>query len=340
MSQQDLGQVLSSIPEIVSVPELLIGSANSDDAAVYSLGDGRCLVQTVDFFTPIVEDPFLFGQIAAVNALSDIYAMGAKPILALNLVAFPTDSLPIQTLEKILAGGANILKIANCPLGGGHSVKDGEPKYGLCVTGLVSEKKIISNQGGQPGDLLVLTKSLGTGAISRAIRKGLFSIEDFPECKKSLITLNRGGSEVMSKNELFTGTDITGFGLLGHLRNILLGSNLSAELFYENLPVFDGVKDLVKRRVFPGVTIENLNFIRPQLDVETGILEEHLHLFVDPQTAGGLLMAVPQEKLDRVLSDLKASPEVICQAIIGRLVEKDGKISKITLKLNPPADFP
>ena len=223
----------------LSDPNLLIGSASSDDAAVYRISDDLALVQTLDFFTPIVDDPYLFGQIAAANSLSDIYAMGGKPITAMNIVAMPTDEISLDTINEILKGGADKVAEAGCALAGGHTVQNPEPLYGLSVTGLVNPHRVISNAGAQPGDHLLLTKPIGTGIVSTAIKKGLASPELIQKVSEHMASLNTQGTAMAEAGLTKAGTDVTGFGLLGHLSHVCRESGVTARIAASQVPVFD-----------------------------------------------------------------------------------------------------
>ncbi len=260
------------------------------------LDDGKLIVQTVDFFTPIVDDPYLFGQIAAANSLSDIYAMGATPRFALNIVGFPIKELPKEVLTEILRGGTDKAKEAGIPIVGGHSIDDKEPKYGLVVTGEVDENKLIKNYGARDGDALVLTKPLGTGIISTAIKKDLASKEMIKESVNCMTTLNASASKLMGEFNIHAATDVTGFGLLGHLSEMCKASGVSAHIDFDGLQFLGGVLDLAKDDVIPGGTKRNLDFASSFVSFSDSISDTKKYMIADAQTSGGLLVALPQNE--------------------------------------------
>jgi selenide,water dikinase len=277
----------------ISDPDLLIGSASSDDAAVYRISDDLALVQTLDFFTPIVDDPYRYGQIAAANSLSDIYAMGGRPVTAMNIVAVPTDLLDLDTINQILKGGADKVAEAGCSLAGGHTVQNPEPLYGLSVTGFVHPAKIISNAGAQPGDVLLLTKPLGTGIISTAIKRGLSSAELEEKLAAQMARLTLPGSAIAAAGLTRAGTDVTGFGLLGHLSHLCRESGVTAEIKASEVPAIDPVVfDFIKQGCVPGGSRENLRLAREFTFFSPEVTEEMQVLLADAQTSGGLLLAV------------------------------------------------
>lgn len=262
------------------------------------LDDGKLIVQTVDFFTPIVDDPYQFGQIAAANSLSDIYAMGATPRFALNIVGFPIKDLPKAVLTEILRGGTDKAKEAGIPIVGGHSIDDKEPKYGLVVTGEVDENKLIKNAGAQAGDALVLTKPLGTGIISTAIKRELAPDTMIKEAVNCMATLNASASKLMGEFVVHAATDVTGFGLLGHLSEMCKNSNVSAEIQIDTLPYLDGVSKLADDGIVPGGTKRNLDFASSFVSFSDSISNGQKHMVADAQTSGGLLVALPQDQAD------------------------------------------
>ncbi len=316
-----LDQILAKLPKITD-PNVLVGT--EDDAGVYKLTDDIAIVQTVDFFTPIVDDPYDFGAIAAANALSDLYAMGAKPLTALNLVAFPKEG-PLDVLSEILRGGAEKAKEAGVSIIGGHSIDDREPKYGMAVTGVVHPQKMMLKSGAMPGDLLVLTKPLGIGILSTAIKAGRAPDEMIQVAVKQMKTLNRAASEAMIEAGVRGATDITGFGLLGHLQEMLRTSGVSARLTVSDIPVIDGVKDLARFSV-PGGSRANLRFMEGKVGWGVGISEDEKLILADAQTSGGLLISIAAEKLQALLSGLEARG-VSTRAVIG--IVKEGDAGKI-----------
>lgn len=304
---------------------MLVGT--EDDAGVYQLSDEIAIVQTVDFFTPIVDDGFDFGAIAAANAFSDIYAMGAKPLTALNLVAFPKDG-PLNVLSDIMRGGAEKAQEAGVVIIGGHSIDDKEPKYGMAVMGIVHPGRIALKGGARPGDSLVLTKPLGIGIISTAIKVGRASDEMIVTATRTMKTLNKLASDAMVEVGVKAATDITGFGLLGHLHEMLHISGLSARLMISQIPVIEGVRALAKFSI-PGGTRSNLKYMSDKVIWSEGIAEEDKLILADAQTSGGLLIAVPANNLDTLLKGL-AARRVETSAVIGEITE--GNVGKIVVK--------
>jgi selenide,water dikinase len=275
-------------------PNVLVGFDTNDDAGIYLISESLALVQTVDFFTPIVDDPYTFGQIAATNALSDVYAMGGKPLTALALVCFPEKS-DLEILELILAGGLSKMIEAGCTVVGGHSIRDEETKFGYSVTGVIHPKHVLANQGAQPGDKLLFTKALGTGVISTAIKKGVAMQEWIDAAVKSMTTLNRTASEAITGdngNAVHALTDVTGFGLIGHAREMALASNVSLVFHSANIPVLGGALDCIRAGHIPGGLKANRDFAECVVEYENGISDDLKTILFDPQTAGGLLISV------------------------------------------------
>jgi len=312
-------------------PDLLYGTNVGDDTGVFRLREDLALVQTVDFFTPIVDDPFAFGQIAAANALSDIYTMGATPITALNLVSFPC-KLGMDRLSAILQGGHSKVDEAGAVIVGGHSIDDQEPKYGLAITGVVDPRKMITNAGARPGQKLVLTKKIGTGIITnmRKMRGGRFerlkgqnpiSQETERESIESMVTLNKKAAELMKEFGCSACTDITGFGLLGHAKNVADASKVGMELWADKVPRFQGVLEVAVKGTAGGGH-RNAAFVRPSVDRGPEVSDEYFYLFCDAQTSGGLLMSVESDKADELLEALHSSG-VPHARIIGQVVEGD-----------------
>jgi len=300
-----------------------VGFGTSDDAAVYRLSAREAVVSTVDFFPPVVDDPFAFGEIAAANALSDIWAMGARPLFALNLVAFPTQALPVEILGRILEGGQSKADEAGIPILGGHSVDDPEPKYGMAVTGLVHPRRILTNAGGRAGDVLILTKPLGSGIATTAIKRGIAS----PELERSVVALmselNRAAGEVFASGKfpVHALTDVTGFGLLGHLTEMAVGAKLRARLFLERVPILAGVPALADQGVVPGGTTANLEHFSQHVRFPAELPVAIRHVLADAQTNGGLLAAVPRSalsKAERTLARAGVEGAVIGELSVGR----------------------
>ena len=307
---------------MVKDPELLVGTENRDDAGVYRIGEDTALVLTVDFFPPIVDDPFSFGTIAVANSLSDIYAMGGRPLLGLNIVGFPVE-LPKEILVEILKGGYAKAQEAGCLIIGGHTVDDQEPKYGLAAVGLVEPGKQITNSSAQPGDSLVLTKPLGTGIITTAGKQGVVEPGVLDNAVSLMSALNRAASEAMVKVGVNACTDITGFGLIGHLNTMMQGSGTGAVLEVSKIPSIAGVWDLIERGIAPGGTHRNLNGVGQQVDWHQNITKEQMLLLCDAQTSGGLLISLPEESTVLLLEELDASG-VEGATVIGT-VSTDGK---------------
>lgn len=300
---------------------ILVGYDDKDDAAVVRLSGGRLLVQTVDFFTPIDDDPYTFGQIAAANSLSDIYAMGATPLFALNIIGFPIDTLPKSDLSKILQGGIDKAQEAGISIVGGHSIDDPEPKYGLVVTGEVDEDKLITNSNAQPGDKLILTKPLGTGIISTAVKAGKAGKEAMAKSAESMATLNKLAAEVMTEIGVNAATDVTGFGLLGHLLEMCEASNVSSKINYQALPFLPSVKELAELGTVPGGTKRNLKFVKDKVQFDEHLTDIDKLLLADAQTSGGLLIALPAEKAKKYITKFNKLSKIKA-VIVGEIVEK------------------
>jgi selenium donor protein len=295
---------------------ILVGTETADDAAVYLLDNRTAIVQTVDFFTPIVDDPFQFGAIAAANSLSDIYAMGGQPIFALNVVGFPSNRLPLHVLEAILAGARSKAEEAGIPILGGHTVDDTEPKYGLAVTGVVNPQQVVTNRNATPGDLLILTKPLGTGILSTALKRELLEEEQARLLTETMATLNKAAAEAMQSTGVNACTDVTGFGLLGHLLEMVRGSRVSATVQASSVPLLPGALELALAGVVPGGTRENDAHTAPSVSYDASISEVKRLLLNDAQTSGGLLIAVPRDSAP-VLMDQLAEAGVTSAAIVG-----------------------
>jgi len=316
---QNLEKVLQTLPYFYD-ENVLVGTETSDDATVYRLSDDLALVQTLDFFTPIVDDPYDFGAIAAANALSDIYAMGAKPIFALNIVGFPEDTLPLTVLEQILKGAHDKAKEAGIPVLGGHTIEDPEPKYGMVVSGTIHPDNIIKNEGAKTGDVLILTKPLGTGILSTAIKRGLVDNDLKNEVTVIMSQLNKVAAELMLKYNVHACTDVTGFGLLGHLREMTKASKTNAIIHFDKLPFIRDVKSLAAGGIIPGGTHNNLAFVKQDIDYGNHTRTNQL-LLNDAQTSGGLLVAMSQKDAIKYLSDLHKNG-INKATIIGEIIEK------------------
>ena len=297
----------------------LVDASTGDDAAVYLLEPNRALVVTTDFFTPIVDDPYQFGQIAAANALSDLYAMGAKPLFALNLLAFPRQHLEEGSLEQIIRGGAEKAREAGIPILGGHSIDDPEPKYGLVAIGEVDPRHMTTNAGAQPGDRLVLTKAIGTGIIATAIKEDRADQATIDAAVLSMATLNRGAAEVIGEVGIRATTDVTGFGLLGHLRQLLKASGVSARLESDAVPLLPGALELALNSRFPGGSKRNLADLLADIRFPKEMPEARRLLLADAQTSGGLLIAAPEAALPELLRRLDGKAPFA--AVIGTIEE-------------------
>ena len=311
-------QVLSHVP-VITHPNLLVGTETGDDAAIYRLNDQTALILTVDFFPPITDDPFDFGAVAAANSLSDVYAMGGKPLLALNIVGFPV-SLDKGILGEVLRGGYAKAAEADCLIVGGHTVDDPEPKYGLSVVGVVEPGKQVSNAGARPGDVLVLTKALGTGIITTAGKQGTSPAQVLQGAVDTMATLNRAASEAMVKVGVSAATDVTGFGLMGHLQSMVRGSKVGARIRLAQVPVLPGAWELLDQGVAPGGTHRNLHSVAGSAQWHPDLSEREQLLLCDAQTSGGLLISVPAERKDALLSELHAAG-VTVTAVVGEITE-------------------
>lgn len=285
---------------------MLVGYANADDAGVYRIGPDLAIVQTVDFFSPIVDDPFVFGQIAAANALSDIYAMGAEPRSALSIVGFPSTELPISVLHEILRGGVEKMNEAGVSILGGHSVRDQEIKFGYAVTGLIDPRNIKQNSGALAGDELLLTKPLGTGLIGTAIKKGVAQDSHLATAIASMSSLNRTAAEIAVRESASTMTDITGFGLLGHLTEVARASNVSIEVDFGAVPVLLGALEYLAQGLIPGGLRNNRDFFSKDVSVEQKASAQAIDILFDPQTSGGLVIFCSAEARSRISQALSA----------------------------------
>lgn len=304
---------------VATDPRILVDASTRDDAAVIQMTPERAVVATVDFFTPIVDDPYDFGRIAAANAFSDIYAMGATPLVALNLVGWPRDILPFELLGDVLRGGADTARAAGAFVVGGHSVDDQEPKYGMVVIGEVHPDRIVRNAGARPGDALVLTKPIGTGVLTTGLKRDLLTESELAPAVAVMTTLNAGAARAMIATGVRAATDVTGFGLLGHLRGMLEASGAAAEISAAAVPVLPRARELAARDAIPGGTRRNVASLAGAVTFAAGIAEVDRILLADAQTSGGLLIAVAADRLDALVGALEreATPAA---AVIGRVV--------------------
>lgn len=310
-----MAQVLCHIPKNKD-ENLIVGIDTSDDAAVYRISDDNAIIQTVDFFTPVVDDPYVFGQIAATNSLSDVYAMGGEPKLAMNIICFP-NCLSTDTMTKILKGGYDKVTEANAIIIGGHTVEDDEPKYGLSVTGFINPKDVLTNCNAKPGDYLILTKPIGIGIINTAIKAKMQSNEAYDKAIKNMLTLNKFAKDAMIKIGVNSCTDVTGFGLLGHGLEMAEGSKVTIKLYSEKIPIISEAYEYASMGLVPKGAYDNKNFIGNKVYFEKNISDELKDILFDPQTSGGLLISVNKDKALDLLRELENSPTEC--AIIGEV---------------------
>ena len=307
LPSQKIAQILRDLPPRSNDPNLLVGTETSDDAGVYRIADGLALVQTVDFFPPIVDDPHRFGQIAATNALSDVFAMNGSPLTVLNIVCFPDEDLPMSVLTEILRGADDRVRAAGAVTVGGHSLRDTEVKFGLSVTGIVDPLEVLTNAGARVGDRLVLTKPLGTGFITTASKKGECPAELLSRAIDSMIQLNAVGRNAWKiSGGVHAVTDITGFGLAGHAAEMADGSGVTLEIEVSRLPVIDGSESLAVARYFSRATVSNREHLAGRYSVPPGVDEMRINYSFDPQTSGGLLVSIAPDRADRFVSELES----------------------------------
>jgi len=299
---------------------VLVGLDRADDAGVYKVSDELALIQTVDFFTPIVDDPYWFGQIAAANALSDVYAMGGIPKTAMNLVAFPVKDMDLSVLRAVIQGGIDKLAEAETVLIGGHSIEDKELKYGLSVTGFVHPSRVLTKQNLKPGDGLVLTKPLGTGIVNTAIKAGMASADLTESVTRLMAALNRIAAETMARFDVHACTDVTGFGLLGHLAEMVHGSGCSARVFAERIPVIEDALTFAAMGLIPAGAYKNREFRTGMIEAADGVARERQDILFDPQTSGGLLICVPEDQAEDLVAALKDAG-ISDAARIGEIVD-------------------
>ncbi len=308
-------------------PNVLVGFDTADDAGVYRLSPELALVQTVDFFTPIVDDPYTFGQIAAANSLSDVYAMGGRPISALSIVGFPNSGRDVEILEKILQGGLAKMQEAGCTVIGGHSIGDEEIKFGYAVTGVINPQRVLKNVGAQPGDRLILTKRLGTGVIGTALKKDTASKAAVDAAIHSMCTLNRAGMEIALPFEVHAATDVTGFGLLGHAREMAMGSKVSFTIDSAPIEFLPEARALAQKGFLPGGLKRNLDFIGGCVEFASGVPEDVRNLLFDPQTSGGLLLSAASKDAARLLESLRVGG--VDAQLIGEVIERTHPLIRV-----------
>lgn len=322
LSAAELQKALEGLPKMTH-PSLLVDIETHDDGGVYKINDELALIQTTDFFPPVCSDPYDFGQVAAANALSDIYAMGGQVLMAMNLVLYPQDQ-PLEYLKEILRGGQEKVAEADGVMMGGHTITDDIPKYGLAATGSVHPDRVITNAGASPGDVLILTKPIGTGVIISAWKNDLIDESLYRQAVDSMKLLNKKGADIMQSAGVKCATDITGFGLAGHALKMAKGSGVSIRLHTQNIPVFNRIIELIDMGVIPGASFRNKEFVGDECSFAKGIDYNFKILLFDAQTSGGLLMCVDESKADEALNNLKASGYP-ASAIIGEVVSKKDK---------------
>jgi selenide,water dikinase len=320
IGQDDLRRILADLPPLTD-PHVLVSSATRDDAAVYQLDQGPALVLTVDVFTPNVDDPYTFGQVAAANSVSDVYAMGGRPLAALSIIGFPADTLPPAVMTAVLRGGLEKLGEAGVPVVGGHSLKDAEIKFGFAVVGVVDPARMVTNAGARPGDRLVLTKPLGVGAIAFAAQLGRATAAALERSAAVMTALNRAAAEAMLAVGVHAATDVTGFGLLGHLGEMAAQSGVTAEIWADRVPALPAAREYLAAGMISGAAERNREAAGACLRVAPGVGEGTLYLLCDPQTSGGLLLAVPEAQAERLLAALRERG-VPDAALIGRITEE------------------
>ncbi len=327
IAPQILEQILQSNSSFPNDKKLLVGNSSKDDAAVYDLGNGTALISTTDFFMPIVDDATDFGKIASANAISDVYAMGGKPLLAVAILGWPVEKLPVGLAQKVLEGAREICLQAGITLAGGHSIDSTEPIFGLAVTGIVDIKNLKQNNTAKEGDYLFLTKPIGVGILATAQKRGLLSDKLLQLLTTQLTALNSIGEQLGKLTSVTAITDVTGFGLLGHLIEMAEGSNLSAEIYYNKLPILDGATDFLKQRIVPDATYRNWNSYSTKVSFDKGVnVLEAFNLLPDPQTNGGLLIAVNSTKIEEVKEKFTQNGLQNFIEPIGRFISKEEKV--------------
>lgn len=320
-----MAKIVGGLPKF-SDPNLLVGGENMDDAGIYKIDDEKALVQTLDFFTPMVDEPYIFGQIAAVNSLNDIYAMGGKPLTAMNIVCFP-NCLDMEVLKEILLGGAHKIEEAGAVLVGGHSVEDDEPKYGLSVTGIVNPQSFLTNGGVKPGQSIILTKPIGTGIINTAIKGKIADDTLVVRAVELMTSLNNKASEVMLELGATGCTDVTGFGLLGHLAEMAEASNVTIEIELSLIPIMQGVYDLAAMGIVPAGARNNLSYLENKVSWNGKVNDIYKDILADPQTAGGLLISIDSSRAYELVTEMQSKGNEAY--IIGRALEYSGKYIKV-----------
>ena len=328
LNPSSLQEVLAKLT-VSTGPDVLVGSGTADDACVYRINEDTAIVQTVDFFTPIVDDPFTFGQIAAANSLSDVYAMGGTPLFALNIAAFPSNRLPMSVLEEILKGAGEKAAEAGIPVLGGHTIDDNEPKFGMVVSGKIHPDKIVLNATAKPGDVLILTKPLGTGIIATAAKRGAASTDIVQQAVRLMAELNKAAAETMMHYPVNACTDVTGFGLMGHLMEMTVASGVEASISSRKVPVIEGVEELIRQGFVPGGTKSNMNYVTQKVEWEDAVSPASRTILCDAQTSGGLLIAVPEKYAADLQEDLNRNSNTKSVAI-GLVTGKGNGIIRVS----------
>ena len=326
LKPDNLEKIINNIKNLPD-PNIITGIMDSEDAAIYKISKEQAIVATLDFFTPIVDDPFDFGRIAAANALSDIYAMGGQPLFGLNIAAFPENRLPLSVLNSIMEGANNIAQKAEISILGGHTIEDNEPKFGLVVIGLINPDKVLKNKGAQTGDAIILTKPIGLGIQTTALKRELLTQNQEKRIIEIMTRLNRGASQIIADYPVNACTDVTGFGLLGHLQEILTASNVKAELFLDKIPVISNTRSLIRQKVVPGGTKSNLKYIDKNVHWRS-VTDSDKLVLCDSQTSGGLLFTLPEEFADEIVNKLRANGDNEA-AIIGKIVSNSDDLINI-----------
>jgi len=318
-----LHEILAKVPRFAEVPNLLVGIESADDAAVYQINERQAIIVTNDFFMPIVDDPYAFGRIAACNSISDVYAMGGTPLMAVSIVGFPVNKLPLNVMQEIMRGGVEICQDAGIPLAGGHSVDNEEPMFGLCVIGLIDPKNIKKNSGAQVGDVLITTKPLGIGIMSTALKVKSLSQDGYEKVVRVMSNLNKAGAWLGTQASVHALTDITGFGLGGHALEMARGANVSIILEMNKVPIMEEALTLATEGLVPGSAYRNLAAFGNELQFKGNISNDHQLIFTDPQTSGGLLMAVAPEAADTIIAKLKELNCLVAEKV-GHVVAAEG----------------
>jgi selenide, water dikinase len=325
-----LDEILKSNISIPDNKNLLVGNSSKDDAAVYDLENGMALISTTDFFMPIVDDAFDFGRIAAANSISDVYAMGGKPLLAIAVLGWPVEKIPVEIARRVIDGGRTICNEAGIPLAGGHSIDSPEPIFGLAVTGIINKENLKKNNSAEEGDLIFLTKPLGVGILSTAQKRGLLKESHLQIMINQMTKLNKIGEELGKIKGVTAMTDVTGFGLLGHLIEMAEGSGLSAEIYYDKIPVADGVKEYISQRIFPDAATRNWSSYSDKIKFEKGVnVMEAFTLLPDPQTNGGLMFSIKENRNEEVVALLGKSGLKDFIEPIGKFILKGEKTIEV-----------